>query len=306
MIRTKPPPQSGSGGDRARRLSGEVALFAGGARDVVVALFAGGGATEGVGVSKGFEDNRGGLAMFRSPGQVRAITFHAVRARLRGAGIRWRSRSGFWRGACACTRVRSILTRPTMRALLAAALPPPPRRPPRTVIAPELAAARDGSGAVYVADGGNHATRRVERNGLVRTVVGSVGGGVSGSPQHQPIRDGVRGCRDGVAGPAAVDGVPAALLDTPSALAVAADDTLYVADTANHRIRVVSPEDAGNGLRLVGAFASIHKRRRSEVTPRCEDALSSCGCVVSLPQGRSRAARGWSTSRWTRASPAHA
>jgi len=78
--------------------------------------------------------------------------------------------------------------------------------------------AYDTAGNLYVADARGHVIRRLSTNGTWTTVAG----------------DG----RQGLAG----DGGPAvaAELDTPMGVAVAADGTLYIADTHNHRVRIIS------------------------------------------------------------------
>jgi sugar lactone lactonase YvrE len=73
-------------------------------------------------------------------------------------------------------------------------------------------------GALYIADTQNHRIRRV-LNGLITTVAGTGTAGFSG---------------DG--GPAT-----AAALYHPEAVIVAEDGSIYIADTFNSRIRVVSP-----------------------------------------------------------------
>jgi sugar lactone lactonase YvrE len=80
-----------------------------------------------------------------------------------------------------------------------------------------LAVAADGS--VYVADTGGHRIRRFTVGGAMTTVAGTGTAGAGG---------------DG--GPAT-----AAQLSSPSGLALAADGTLLVADTGNHRVRSLSP-----------------------------------------------------------------
>ncbi|MDA8185337.1 MAG: hypothetical protein M0035_13100, partial [Actinomycetota bacterium] len=80
-----------------------------------------------------------------------------------------------------------------------------------------LALAPDGS--LYIADAGNHRVRRVDPSGIITTVAGTGEEGSSG---------------DG--GPAT-----AARLRYPSALALAPDGSLYLADTSNHRVRRVDP-----------------------------------------------------------------
>ncbi|HEY3841299.1 MAG TPA: IPT/TIG domain-containing protein [Bryobacteraceae bacterium] len=101
------------------------------------------------------------------------------------------------------------------------------------------AAARFGSisaiamgprGSLYIADSAYHQVRRVDLNGNISLFAGSVVRGFSG---------------DG--GPAT-----AASLDTPTALAVDSGGNLYIGDSGNHRIRMVTPFGnittiAGNG-----------------------------------------------------------
>lgn len=76
----------------------------------------------------------------------------------------------------------------------------------------------DTEGNLYIADTANHRVRRVSVGGLITTVAGTGQAGYSG---------------DG--GPAS-----AAKLNGPLALAVDADDTLFIADTENNRIRKVT------------------------------------------------------------------
>lgn len=80
-----------------------------------------------------------------------------------------------------------------------------------------VAVAPDGS--VYIADTLNHRVRRVSPDGQIVTVAGT---GVAGAEG-----DGRLGTR--------------AQLNEPSALAVGPDGVLYVADSGNHRVRLVSP-----------------------------------------------------------------
>jgi len=79
--------------------------------------------------------------------------------------------------------------------------------------------AADVAGNVYVADMGNHAIRRVSAGGIITTLAGNGMPGASG---------------DG--GPAV-----AALVNSPGGLAVDSAGNLYVADTANHRVRRITP-----------------------------------------------------------------
>ncbi|WP_440862356.1 NHL domain-containing protein, partial [Streptomyces capoamus] len=89
-----------------------------------------------------------------------------------------------------------------------------------------------GGGAILVADHANHRIRRIDGTGTLTTIAG----------------DGLRGF--------AGDGGEAvrARLGFPSALAVAPDGTVFVADEMNHRIRRIDPSGvidtvAGDGSR---------------------------------------------------------
>ena len=92
------------------------------------------------------------------------------------------------------------------------------------------AEAIDSAGNLYFADTGNHRVRQISRAGNIVTVAGTGSPGFSG------------------------DGGPAtsAQLDEPMGVAVDGTGNLYIADSANNRIRVVNPAGmiytmAGNG-----------------------------------------------------------
>ncbi|WP_312512070.1 NHL repeat-containing protein [Massilia sp.] len=129
------------------------------------------------------------------------------------------------------------------------------------------AVALDHEGNLFVADTGNHAIRRVAPDGSVTTLAGNGSpgylDGVGRAAQFNgPVGIAVdaagivyvadtyndrirRIARDGSVTTLAGSGVPAlfdgpamqSAFDTPSALAVSLDGTLYVADTGNHAIR---------------------------------------------------------------------
>ncbi|MCV2355727.1 gluconolaconase [Paucibacter sp. B2R-40] len=87
--------------------------------------------------------------------------------------------------------------------------------------------ALDAAGNLYVADTGNHAIRKISPQGLVTTLAGK------GRP----------GFRDGAG--------TQALFNGPIGVAVDAQGLVYVADTYNDRIRVITPE--GQVSTLAGA-----------------------------------------------------
>jgi sugar lactone lactonase YvrE len=74
------------------------------------------------------------------------------------------------------------------------------------------------TGNLYVADSGNHAIRKISNSGIVTTLAGQVS---------------VSGSADGMGAFARFKG--------PKAVAVDADENVYVADTGNHTIRKISP-----------------------------------------------------------------
>jgi uncharacterized protein (TIGR03437 family) len=81
--------------------------------------------------------------------------------------------------------------------------------------------AADQAGNIYVADTGNHRIRKIGTDGVIQTVAGSgVGGGFSGD------------------GGLAV----AARIALPDGVAVDGTGNIYIADTANHRIRRVKTD----------------------------------------------------------------
>ncbi|TDF95873.1 stalk domain-containing protein [Paenibacillus piri] len=94
----------------------------------------------------------------------------------------------------------------------------------------------DGQGNIIVADAGNNAIRKITPSGQVTTIAGS----------------GVIGMKDATGADAA--------FNHPSDAAVAADGTIYVADTLNHLIRSISPSGEVKTLNALSG-------RLIEVTP---------------------------------------
>jgi sugar lactone lactonase YvrE len=82
------------------------------------------------------------------------------------------------------------------------------------------AVAVDSAGNVYIADTANHSVRKVSTDGVITTVAGAGVPGFSGDT-----------------GPATD-----ARLNVPTALAVDANGNVYVADSLNQRIRILSPQ----------------------------------------------------------------
>ncbi len=90
-------------------------------------------------------------------------------------------------------------------------------------LASPVAVALDGAGNLYIAELDGHRIRKVSLNGTITTVAGS-----------GPIGDG-QGGFTGDNGPAT-----SARLNSPSGVAVDTAGNIYIADSANHRIRKVS------------------------------------------------------------------
>ena len=93
-------------------------------------------------------------------------------------------------------------------------------------------AAVDGSGNVYVADAVNNAIRKITSGGVVTTFAGSA---------------------SGTAGSANGNGT-AATFSSPQGIAIDGAGNLYVADTGNHLIRMITP--AGDVTTLAGTAGS--------------------------------------------------
>jgi glucose/arabinose dehydrogenase len=127
------------------------------------------------------------------------------------------------------------------------------------------ALAIDSAGNLYVADTGNNRVRKVTPEGAVTTLAG----------------DGVAGFADG---PAAQS-----RFDAPVGVAVGKDGAVYVADTYNDRIRVITKEGAVKTLAGSGspAYADGASTSASFDTP-CGVAVSEAGDVYVADTGNDR------------------
>ena len=137
--------------------------------------------------------------------------------------------------------------------------------------------ARDG--AVFVADGGNHRVRRIDADGRIETIAGGGNGGDGSQATAAsldtptaiaPLRDGGVMIADagsaklrkvstdgriltvagtGTAGSRGDGGAaPRAQIDLPQALALGADDTIYLLDGGTDRVRAIAPTLPGLDL----------------------------------------------------------
>lgn len=147
-----------------------------------------------------------------------------------------------WVAAAAAAALAVVV----VAAVLAADRSAGPTRGPAQLDQP-AGLAVDAAGNVYVADSGNHRVVRIAPDGSIATVAGTGTAGDAG---------------DG--GPAS-----AAALSSPSAVAVAADGTLFIADAGNGNIRRVSTD---------GRIAEVPARGPGV------DYLSASGIAV-LPDG---------------------
>lgn len=98
----------------------------------------------------------------------------------------------------------------------------------------QLAIAADGAGNVYVADTGNSTIRKISADGVVTSLAGAPDAGHYGSA-------------DGIGA--------AAMFKHPQGVAVDAAGNVYVADTANHTVRKISPVGAVTTLAGVAGSA---------------------------------------------------
>jgi len=113
-------------------------------------------------------------------------------------------------------------------------------------------------GALYVADTNRNRVRRIEPTGQMTTVAGAGTAGFAGDN-----------------GPAT-----AALLSRPSAVAVAADGAVYIADTGNSRIRSVSPSGIITTLTGTGTSSSTGNGGRAGLAT-----IASPEALAVLPDG---------------------
>jgi len=125
---------------------------------------------------------------------------------------------------------------------------------------------------LYVADEINNCIRRVSRHGEVVTIAGGGGGG-SGYGGGQKFHSGEPGFADGRG--------KEARFYSPNGLALGRDDTIYVADLWNHRIRIVTP--GGDVSTLIGTdgYGGLKDGNRRDAEMLYPSDLTICenGCL---------------------------
>lgn len=131
--------------------------------------------------------------------------------------------------------------------------------------------AYDSSGNLFIADSGRNQVFEISIGGAISVVAGNGTQGVAG---------------DG--GPAS-----AAELNSPSSVAVAADGTLYIADTGNQRIRAVKAGSistfAGNGARGYSGDGGV--ATSASLNRPVAIAFDSTGALLVCDQGNERVRR---------------
>ncbi len=132
----------------------------------------------------------------------------------------------------------------------------------------------DASGRIYLADRGNHRVRRIELDGTINTVVG----------------DGVAGF-GGDGGPAA-----AARLSSPSDVSIDPAGRILIADTGNHRVRVIDLD--GRARTLIGTGANGNSGDGGLATAA---AIAAPEFVHARPSGGAFASAGSSSVRFVEA-----
>ncbi len=182
----------------------------------------------------------------------------------------------------------------------------------------------DGAGAIYVADTGNHAIRRITPYGRVTTIAGGGGPGWQDRRGAEARFDGPIGLAfdarglfvadayndrirlvtpDGrvstVAGrgtPGLVDGAALdAAFDTPTGLALSANGSLFVADTGNDVVRRIDPDGGVTTVSLVADSSApalmrptgvaVSSDGRLYVTDRRSRVIESNGGVTRVLAG---------------------
>ena len=129
--------------------------------------------------------------------------------------------------------------------------------------------APDGSGNLYIVDGGNHCIRKVDPDGDITTVAGDGTAGYGG---------------DGAA-------ATAAQLDFPAGMALDGSGNLYIADWNNHRIRKVDPDGdittvAGDGTAGYGGDGAA--ATAAQLTNPADVALDGAGNLYIADRGNNR------------------
>ncbi len=116
----------------------------------------------------------------------------------------------------------------------------------------------DGAGNLFIADTGNHRVRKVTPDGIIRTIAGTGQAGFAG---------------DGAA-------ADRAALNTPMDVKIDAAGKVYIADTGNHRVRVIGTDGVIRTLAGTG-----EPGRGLDFTDAVSSALNSPCALAVAPNG---------------------
>ncbi|MBL8228850.1 MAG: hypothetical protein JNL98_10250 [Bryobacterales bacterium] len=130
----------------------------------------------------------------------------------------------------------------------------------------------DRSGGWIVAEAGSHRVRRISATGVVSTIAGTGSAGFSG------------------------DGGPAsqARLSSPQGVAVDAEGNIYIADTENHRIRMVNRAGVITtvaGVGVAGFNGNVRNALEAQLTRPTGLAFDSLGWLIVADTGNHRICR---------------
>ena len=132
-----------------------------------------------------------------------------------------------------------------------------------------LGVALDGSGNLYIADSQNQVVRMVNPAGIISTIAGNGVAGYSGDGGPATFYD---------------PNTNMGILNNPFGVAVSKSGNLYIADNANHAVRIVTPDGnintfAGNFVLNFGYTGDGGAASNSQLTYPTDVAVDSTGIV---------------------------
>ncbi len=146
----------------------------------------------------------------------------------------------------------------------------------------------DQNGNVFVADTGNHTIRKIAPGGVVTTVAGTAGlAGATNGTAVVALLETPRGFLATLAGADVALAADTALFNNPAAIAVDGDGNVYVADSGNNTIRIITtgvvstvagvPGDPG----FVDSLPALASCRWSETDQSYADMVNACESTTS-------------------------